>query len=178
MDRLRLAGPVASGILLLIAVVLAIVGGSGGGRDTPVETIPRIVDVEDLLELEESLHHPIYWVGEVPSRRLELAEEADGSVYLRYLPRGVEAGDPRQLYLTVGTYPVVDAKAALERTARENETPLRRLQSGAFLLPNPTSEGSAYLAYPGDDLQVEVYDPEPGRAQEMIEAGDVRPVGE
>jgi hypothetical protein len=68
--------------------------------------------------------------------------------------------------------------AALKRTAEENDVPLRRLPGGSVLLPNPSSQGSAYLAYPGGDLEIEVYDPEPGRARELIEAGAVRPVGE
>ena len=32
-----------------------------------------------------------------------------GRVYVRYLPRGAAAGDPRAGFLTVGTYPGVDA---------------------------------------------------------------------
>jgi hypothetical protein len=177
-DRLRLAGIVASGALLLIAALLAVVGGDGGSETTSAGTGPRLVEVDDLTELEETLGHPIYWVGERPASRLELKQEADGSVYLRYLSEGVEAGDPQQVYLTVGTYPVADAVAALERTARQNGVPLQGLPGGAVLLPNPASRGSAYLAHPEEDLEVEVYDPEPGRARELIEAGAVRPVGE
>ncbi|HEX6153290.1 MAG TPA: hypothetical protein VFZ19_07195 [Solirubrobacterales bacterium] len=177
MDRLRLAGIVASGTLLLIAGVLAIAGGDGGSETATPAAGPQLVSVDDLAGLEEDLGRPIYWAGERPSSRLELKQEPDGSVYLRYLPDGVEAGDPRQLYLTVGTYPVADAAAALERTAQENDASLRRLRGGAVLLPNPASQGSAYLAYQGSDLQIEVYDPRPGRAVELIEAEAIRPVG-
>jgi hypothetical protein len=174
-DRLRLAGIAAAGALLLIAGVLAVIGGDGGPDGGSVAAPARFVDAEELTRLEADLGHPIYWLGERPSTTLEAASEADGSIYLRYLPRRVEAGDPRP-FLTVGTYPVVDAARALARTARKSGAPVRRLQDGAVLLANPAARESAYFAYAGEDLQVEVYDPA-GRARQLIEAGALEPVG-
>jgi hypothetical protein len=172
----RLAGIATSVALVLTAAVLASVGGNGESATAPASA-PRLVSFEDLVALEEALEHPIYWAGERPGKRIELAEDAEGSVYLRYLPEGVEAGDPRQLYLTVGTYPVVDAAAALRGTAEENGLSLRRLEEGAVLLSNPSSPSSVYVVYGDADLQVEVYDPAPARALGLVEAGAVRPVG-
>ncbi len=176
MNRLRLAGIPASAALVLAAVVLGVMGSGGGSDDAPGAR-SRVVAVEDLTALEATLGHPIYWVGERPPDELELTRQTDGSVYLRYLPEGVEAGDSRQLRLTVGTYPVAGAVAALRRTAAGDRLPLRRLQSGAVLLADPASPRSAYLAFPESALQIEVYDPEPGRALELVQAGAVRPVG-
>ncbi|MGE0068353.1 MAG: hypothetical protein AB7T48_13475 [Solirubrobacterales bacterium] len=138
---------------------------------------PYLVGVSELTDLESTLEHEIYWAGERPPARLELTEESGGSVYLRYLPAGVAAGDERG-FLTVGTYPVVDAAAATRRFARGAGARVLRGEGGAILVPNPDSPGSVYLAYPGTDLQVEVYDPEPGRALALIRSGAIRPVGE
>jgi hypothetical protein len=175
--RLRLAGLAVSVILVLTAVVLAIVGGSGGEAAQGIDTAPHLVDVAALTELESSLGHSVYWAGERPPARLELKEEGEGSVYLRYLPPGVEAGDPEQLYLTVGTYPVPDAVAALARAAAQSGEPLRHLEDGGVVLPNSASEGSVYLAYPESDLQIEVYDPTPGRSLRLIRSGAIQPLG-
>jgi hypothetical protein len=172
-----LAGIAASAVLVVVAVVLAITGDSGGGTDT-VATPPHIVDASDLADLESELGHPIYWAGERPPAQLELAEEADGSVYLRYLSPGVEAGDPEQRFLTIGTYPVVDAVGALERTAASSGSTLGKTAAGGVVLANPESEGSVYLAYPGSDIQIEVYDPTPGRSLRLIRSGAIVPAGE
>jgi hypothetical protein len=175
--RRRRAGVAISALLVLIAIVLVVQDGDGGEQPEAIDTAPHLVELDEVAELEGTLGHPLYSAGERPPDRLELTREADGSVYLRYLPPGVEAGDSRAGFLTVGTYPVADAVAALERTAAENETSLRTAADGARLLLNPASQGSVYLAYPGTDLQIEVYDPAPGGALELIRAGAIRPVG-
>jgi hypothetical protein len=174
----RLLGGAIAAALTLVAVVLAIAGGSGGdGESRVVESGPHFVDAGGLEELEASAGHPVYWAGERPPARLELHEEAEGSIYLRYLPPGIAAGDPEQDFLTVGTYPVTDAVAALERSAASSGT---RVESGpgeGVILRNPGSRGSVYLAYPGADIQIEVYDPTPGRSLALIRSGAIVPVG-
>jgi hypothetical protein len=174
---LRRFGIAASVVLLLTAVALAIVGGSGGDG-LPTDTSPHLVDAADLTSLESELEHTLYWVGERPPARFELTEEAEASVYLRYLPPGVAAGDRPADFLTVGTYPVPEAQAAIRRTAAQVGTPVGHLASGGIVLANPESEGSVYLAYPASDLEIEVYDPQPGRAMRLIRSGAVRAVGE
>jgi len=170
-------GAIASITLVVVAVALAVLGGDEEGPvDLP--SPPRIAAAADVEGLASTLGHPLYWVGEREGEDLELTAEADGSVYLRYLPEGTEAGDPRQVFLTVGTYPVADAQGALRRAAKEGGVELQRLEDGTVVLPNPSSRGSVYLAYPDSDLEVEVYDPDPGRALRLVRSGAVEPVGE
>jgi hypothetical protein len=173
--RLRIGGGVVSVVLVLATVALAIVG-AGGDAGAEQSIAPQLVEVADLTGLEAELGHSIYWAGERSRQRLELTEEGEGSVYLRYLPPGVGAGDPRQRFLTVGTYPVVDAVRALARTAAKEGGALTNV-AGDTVLVNPTSPGSVYLAKPGSDLQIEVYDPAPGRSLRLIRSGVIRPVG-
>jgi hypothetical protein len=167
----------ASVALVATAVVLAILGG-GEDSSSPEAAAPRVVAADELIEFEETLGHPLYWVGERPGETLELSEEADGSVYLRYLPEGAEAGDPRQKFLTIGTYPVPDAEGALRRIAKGQGVELERLEDGSFALANPSAPGSVYLAHPGEDLEVEVYHPEAGRAMDLVRSGAIERVGE
>jgi hypothetical protein len=175
--RRELFGAVASIFLLLVALALAIVGGKDG-EAAPVQEGPRVVDATEVEDLEATLGHPVYWAGPSGRDDLELTVEADGSVYLRYLPRETKPGNPRQEFLTVGTYPVADAQAALQRTAEANGTQLMRLDDGSIVLPNPASAGSVYLAHPDSDLEIEVYDPKSGQALQLIRAKAIEPVGE
>lgn len=175
----RRAGIAASLALVALAVLLAVLGGSGGGSGAVVEeTPPRIVDAGALAELEGDLGHPVYWAGERPPGRLEISVEADGSAFVRYLPPGVSAGDSRADFLTVGTYAVAGAQHALRRSARAAGVSLEGVARGGVVFTDPSARGSAYLAYPGSDLQIEVYDPRPGRALDLIRAGAILPAGE
>jgi hypothetical protein len=174
--RRKVIGVAFSVVLVLVAIALAARGDGGDDAAQARDTSPRLVDSNDLLVLADSLGHPIYWAGS-RSANLELTQEADGSVYLRYLPPGTDAGDSRPQFLTVGTYPVADAVAALQRTADKAGTTLGRAPGGGVVLVNPSSQGSVYLAYPGSDLQIEVYDPAPGRALGLIRSDAIQPVG-
>jgi hypothetical protein len=175
--RLRLGGIVASVALVLIAFVLALTGGDGRSDRETVDTSPHLVDPTALTALEDTLGHPVYWAGERPAERLELTQEADGSVYVRYLPPEVAAGDQRASFLTIGTYPVTDAQAAVRRAASAAGRTVGHVADDGIVLANPGSRGSVYLAYPGTDIQIEVYDPQPGKSLELIRSGAIGPVG-
>ena len=177
-QRRGLLGAIASIALVIVAVALALVGGGDGDDSAGIPSPPRIAEAGDVEELASALGHPVYWAGEPGREQLELAAEADGSVYLRYLPEGTEAGDPQQVFLTVGTYPIIDAQGALRRTAQENGGTLSRLEDGAIVLSTPSSPDSVYLAYPDVDLEIEVYHPDAGRAMQLVRSGAIEPVGE
>jgi hypothetical protein len=174
-QRQRAIGIAISAVLVLVAVVLVVADGGGGDDGEAIDPAPRLVDREEIAAVEDSTGHPVYWAGERPPDRIELVEEASGNVFLRYLPPGVEAGDRRAEFLTVGTYPFADPVTGLERTAAESGGSLRTAPDGARMLVNPDSD-SVYLAYPDPELQVEVYDPA-GGALELIESGGVEPAG-
>ena len=96
---------------------------------------------------------------------------------MRYLDESAQAGDPRPLFLTVGSYPVPDAVAALRKAAAQPGVKLRQVASGGLALINIKNPTSVYLAYPGSDDQIEVYDPSPQRALRLVLSGQVKPVG-
>lgn len=174
-QRRRAIGIATSAVLVLVAVVLAAAGGGGDEDAAPGGAAPHLVDREEIAAVEGSLGHPVYWAGERPPDRLELEREPGGNVFLRYLPPGVEAGDPRAGFLTVGTYPFADPVAGLEQTAAKSGGSLRTAADGARILVSPSSD-SVYLAYPESELQVEVYDPA-GAALDLVEAGEIEPAG-
>jgi hypothetical protein len=76
----------------------------------------------------------------------------------------------------VGTYPVAEPVAALRRLAAEAGSRPSRLAGEGLVVVNPDEPHSVYLAYPDSELQIEVYDPEPGRALRLLRSGAVEPV--
>src|SRR4051812_47104828 len=162
--RLRKSGLLSSVALAAVAVVLAILGGRGGAPEPGAEIAARFVSADELSGIEGAVGHPIYWAGPVPPSKIEITADTTGNVSLRYLPAGMQLGEGSANYLTVGTYPIREAAAVLKAIARRSGTSLGRVPGGGVVLKNPTSEGSDYLAYPGSDLEIEVYAPRPGRA--------------
>jgi hypothetical protein len=146
------------------------VGATGAGA---VPLPARIVTAPELRRLADSNSGPVYWAGPQAGRSYELSRTVDGRVYVRYLLPGVQAGDPRSRFLTVGTYPVRDGIATL-RAAKG----MKRLSlaGGALAAYNPSKATSVYYATPGSPAQVEVYSPISGRALELVAGGRVVPV--
>jgi hypothetical protein len=109
--------------------------------------------------------------------KLELSVEDDGSAFVRYLPGGVEAGDPRPRFLVVGSYPIRDATAALRRTAEKEGVDVADGPEGAVLVVRPSAPRSVYLAYPGAGVEVEVFSPRKGEARKLVASGAIEAVG-
>jgi hypothetical protein len=169
---LRLGAIVAViiGVALLAWLVL---GGDddGGGSNEPQE-----VSVEDLQEEAGSADLPIYWAGPQAGTTYEFTETDDGSVYVRYLPEDAEIGDPSPDFLTVATYPIENGYARVLAAAEQKGAETEELPNGGLALSDPARPSSAYLAYEGEPYQVEVYDPSPDRALDLVVSGAVQPV--
>jgi hypothetical protein len=169
-----------------VAAVVALVGlliwvlASGGDDEAapaPQGTPPVATNEAELLALSSQSGHPIYWAGEIEGAKLEEHRSAQGEIFLRYLTGDAEIGDPRQEYLTVGTYPVLDAYDVLQRQAEQPGSLTSQTPDGGFVLTNESNLSSVYIAYQAQDLQIEVYDPDPKRAFKLATSGKIVPVG-
>lgn len=138
---------------------------------------PEIVKTSDLSEAAERLGHPIYWAGERPTTKLELAESDTGRVYVRYLDEDAAAGVRSTDFMTVATYPVENAVAALRRGVKNRpNAELARGDDGAVVLIDPDTPGSVRLAYPDSDQQIELYTPDVEQSVRLATNGGIRPV--
>lgn len=126
-----------------------------------------------LSKLAGEVGHPIYWAGPIEGSQLEVKSNRQGEIFLRYLTGDAEIGDSREDYLTVGTYPFPDAMGTLENLAQEEGAITNSTPDGGFILTNKDNPTSVYIAYPDDDLQIEVYDPDPVRAFELASSGEI-----
>jgi hypothetical protein len=140
------------------------------------ETGPRGVSSTKLKTLASSSDHPIYWAGNDPGVTYELWQTSDGSVFVRYLPRGVPVGAVKP-YLTVGTYPLHDAFTVTKTLAQRPGMVRIEIGGGAIAFFSKTTPTNVYLAYPGVDVQIEVYDPSPTRARGFVASQRITPVG-
>lgn len=148
------------------------------GRLQPlVRPSSSAASLADLRRLSTTLGHRIYWAG--PARATttyELTRTRDDRIYIRYLPRGTKVGDPEPKYVTVGTYPQKDAIANLRSAAAKLQATTIKLPGGGLAYVDRNHPTSAYLAFPGADLEVEVYAPDPKRTERLVTSREIVPV--
>lgn len=159
----------------LIAVVIVWIAGDDSSSPQPGE--PAALSTTELSDFADEQDAPVYWLGERPGETYELTDSESGRIYVRYLPKGVDTGDERASFVTVATYPEEGGVAALRKAARnEDGAKLGKTDDGAVLLIDPGAPKNAHLAYPGADVQIEVYSPVPGEALRLAARGEVQPV--
>jgi hypothetical protein len=141
---------------------------------TPTKSVA--VSVGELRSLEGSLGRPVYWAGSKSGFRYELTKTQQGQVYIRYLPAGVQVGDARPGFLTVGTYPQANAFARMQVAARARGAVRVPIRGRGLAFYNKQRPTSVYFSSPGADYQVEVYDPSPARARNLVASGTIVPI--
>ena len=136
-----------------------------------------IVNADELRENAGEQEGPIYWAGEQEGAEIEFSQPEAGRTYVRYLTGGAEAGDPNAEFLTIGTYEFKDPTKALKEQAKKPNGVLASAPGGGVVFFNTTHPQSVYLAYPGEEAQIEVYDPNPKRSLGLVSSGLIVPVG-
>ena len=141
-----------------------------GGAVKPVPTPrpiveprgPVAVSEKDLVALSEEPEHPVYWAGQRANTTYELTLTSDGSVFVRYLPPGAEVGASDGA-LTVATYPVASAYSVTQKGASGEGSVVVQVPGDGFAMHSKRSKTNVYLAFPGEDVQVECTRPCPVR---------------
>jgi hypothetical protein len=176
--ELRIGAVVAVAIAVAFVVWLLVRGGdSNSTPSTTKQAVGPVATTEDeLRSLSDELGHPLYWAGPIPDRTYELTRTSDNRVFIRYLPKGVPVGIRQAAYTIVGTYPVDNAYKVLKTLAKKPNESSFSAPSGGFAVYSTTQANNVYLAYPGSNLQIEVYDPSPQKARGLITSGQVAAV--
>jgi len=177
----RRIGPrrVAAVVVLAAAVAVgvwwfAVRGGTSHPSAAPAGV--TAATVQSLTTLAESLSSPVYWAGPEAGVTYELNQATTGRIYVRYLPSGVAIGSP-DAYLTVGTYAdpkAYDVTLGLAGQAGSVKVPV---SNGGIAFYEHSRPTNVYIAFPGSDYQVEVFDPVAGQAAQLVRAGKINRVG-
>ena len=177
--RIR-AGAVVAGAIVVALALWLILSSNGGNRQSNgaagAGSTPMLFSKNGLIGLVDTLDTPVYWVGPRANVGYEVTETSAGRTYVRYLPPGVHAGDPRPDFLTVGTYQLSNPMAAMRNAGHERGGETVHLKGGTVVFMNRSKPTSAFIVGRGWKDQVEVYDPSPDAAMKLVLAGDVQPV--
>lgn len=160
---------IAAGIAVAAYFVL-IKDDDGSGK-------PEALSAAELRDFADGLDHDVYWLGpRQGTTAYEATDTGDGRVYIRYLTRDANAGNPQPRFITVGTYQFPDALAGVRALADKSGSTKRRVSGGGLAVMSPDRPTSVYVAFPGTDYQIEVYAPDPTKALDLAVSGDLVPV--
>jgi hypothetical protein len=143
---------------------------------TTAEIGPVAAGPAELRGLANEAGHPVYWVGPRPNRIYELTRTSSGRIFIRYLPPGVRVGNRSAQFTIVGSYPVENALDVLRELSEQEGQRSASVPGGGFAVYSASSPNNVYLAYPDEDVQIEVFDPSAERALRLATTGRVVPV--
>jgi hypothetical protein len=153
-----------------------LIGGGTAVKLPAPNSGPSLVSQAQLEHLAAATAHPVYWAGPKPGFSYELTRTAGGRIYIRYLPKGVKAGDRRADFLVVGTYAQPGSFAYLKRASNDTHAVSLDLPAGGVAVYDAARPASVYFTYPRAAYQVEVYDPSGKAARRLVLAGKVIPL--
>jgi hypothetical protein len=176
--RIGAAVTIAIAIAFVAWLVPRLMDDSSSTSATTTSSIgPTGVSHDRLGALAEETGHPVYWAGPKNGMTYELTRTTNGRVFVRYLPSDVPVGIRQAEFTIVGTYPVPGALKVLQELAKKpGETSFSAPHHG-FAVYDTSHPTNVYVAYPGSNLQIEVFDPSAEHARELITSGAVAPVG-
>ena len=172
--ELRVGAVVAVALAIGFVVwLVAIRDGSSGSKSTNGvnEATP-----DQLHALSVEVGHPIYWAGPAADTTYELTRTPSGRIFVRYIPSGIPLGIENASFTIVGTYPVANASQVTQQLAKKAGGASFAAPRGGFAAYTRKKPTHIYVAYPNQNLQIEVYDPSPKRARSLIASGQVAPV--
>jgi hypothetical protein len=171
-------------VIALVAVIagavlvwLLFVKDDDGGSDssTAAQKTVTVYSAAELPGAVRSAGQPVYWLGPRPGDQYELTVISDGRVYVRYLPKGVPA-ESGQAYLTVGSYVFQNPVSELEKLGRRPGSHTFSVPGGGVGMATGSPTSNVYVAYPDQDVEFEVFDPQPGIAEQSAKRGELVPI--
>lgn len=161
--------------LLFLGVIPTAAGQPASGvadiTSSIVPGVPTIVTEQQLRELG-STQGVVYWAGPDNDRAYEVTHMADGTIYVRYLSKDAKAGTNDQ-YLTVVTYPQKNAFALLQSRVDSGGATGVMTETGALVAVDKGFPKSTYFAFPGVDVQVEVFAPKQDESHNLVLDGSI-----
>jgi hypothetical protein len=167
---------VAAAFLVWLLFIQGDDSSSSKGGEGSTGAKPVILNQDALSTLSGTLGQPIYWAGSRPGTHLEVTQQKNGNILVRFLPENLDAGEPAQKYLTIGTYPFNDAYGGLQAVASRPGAITDSTPSGGLVVTNESTPTSVYVAYPDTNYEIEVYDPDSTEALSVAKSDALQPV--
>jgi hypothetical protein len=174
-QRFRAGAVIVLAVAVGLILWLALRGNGNSSSSSTTNPAATAASQADITSLANSLNHPVYWVGSRTGITYELTHQPNGTVIVRYLPNGATVGSSSP-YLSVATYPFPGAYGAL-KGVKASDVVFVKLAHGGIAEFKRSYPSSVHVAWPNVNYQVEVYDPTPGQALDLVKGGAVAGLG-
>lgn len=165
-------------IVAAFSAVLLLASPGAGPAAQSMSTLKKPTELTPsaLEGVAERSATPVFWASALRDRRLEVTRGDDGSTWVRYLPSDAPVGDRRPNYLTVGTYPMKGARARADQAVGRRGFARQTTPDGWMAVWDKRRPKSVYMTRADQNVLVEVFSPQDGRAKHVALAGLVQPV--
>jgi hypothetical protein len=175
--RFRVGAAVAVAVAVAFVVWLVARPGDSTPSTSATRSQPVAASASDLASVAGSLKHQLYWIGQKSGFTNELTKVKSGNVWVRYLPTGTQLGDTRANFLTIGTYPKPNAFQSVQAATKRKGAVAVTTPNGGAAVQYTERPSSIFVAYPGSNLLIEVFDPSPNTARSVVTSGALRTIG-
>lgn len=101
-----------------------------------------------------------YWTGPIKDATYSINTTTPGQVFVRYIPKGMECGDTEPKFRVIATYNEANAYESTQQAGNQAEGVSLANTDGSIVYFSKNAPNNVYLAYPGIDYQIEIYDPD------------------
>ena len=168
--------------ILVVIVVAALIwllfikkDDNSNSSAPPVHKTVANYSAAELPAAVSSADNPVYWLGPKAGDQYELTLISDGRAYIRYLPQGVPA-ESGETYLTVGSYAFQDPTSELKKLGQRPGSRTFAVPGGGLGMATGVGTQNVYVAYPDQNVEIEVFDPRNGSAEQAVKRGDLTPI--
>ena len=170
---------------IVVVVVAAIIAFAVGGKDSKNsgsngsnnQTTQQVgLNADGLKTAVTALGRKVYWAGDEADNLYVLQTLANGQTTVRYIPKGGNPNEAQAIYRVMGSYPIKDAFGVTTKAGQAEGSVLITNADGSIVVYNKAKLSNVYVAFPGVDVQVEIYDPS-GQALALATSGRVVPIG-
>lgn len=105
-----------------------------------------------------------YWAGPISDATYSVNTTNSGEVFLRYVQKGQSCDSNSKDFRVIATYSVSGAYDSTKKAGSQANGVSLANQDGSVVYFNKDLPTNVYLAYPGINYQIEIYDPNPKSA--------------
>ena len=113
-----------------------------------------------------------YWAGPISNATYSINTSNAGQVFVRYVLKGQNCDSETKEFRVIATYAVVGAYDTTRVAGGQSNGVSLANADGSVVYFNKDVPTNVYLAYPGIDYQIEIYDPNPKDAVTLATAAN------
>lgn len=170
-------------VVVVVAIIALAVGGkdsksSSNGSNGAAANPAAITNLtpDTLAASVSATGRTVYWAGPEADNTYVLQTLANGQTTVRYVPKDGNPNEANAIYRVIGSYPIKGAFDVTKKAAEDPNSTMVTNADGSIVVYNKAKTTNVYVAFPGVDVQIEIFDPS-GQALALATSGRIAKIG-